>query len=118
MTIQELIQALEKYTYGTPVKTLGGDVIGNRFGSDRGDYSNMYIAITELAPNCSTVYTTGDLVDLLYKALSEGTMLGYKGGEFNIERDTLVTLGGYGYMGNSIVGVTTFEDECRIIEEE
>lgn len=63
------------------------------FDSDRGDYVNMYLGYT-YEP---TIFTVQNLIDLLYKAKEQGTMQGYKGGTFEINDNTLLTIAEYGY---------------------
>ena len=63
------------------------------FGSDRGDYANMYLGYT-YEPTKTTVQ---DLIDILNNAKKQGTMYGYKGGEFDIDDSTLLTIAEYGY---------------------
>src|SRR2546422_785007 len=63
----------------------------NDFFSDRGYYRYMALKICK-ETNESIVSTVGDFLSLLNKALSKGNMVGYKGGDFEINNDTILVL--------------------------
>lgn len=63
------------------------------FDSDRGDYANMYLGFTYE----ETKTTVQDLIDLLNTAKEQGEMVGYKGGIFPINDNTLLTIAEYGF---------------------
>lgn len=73
------------------------------FGSDRGDYANMYLGFTY----DKTQTTVKDLIELLEKAKEQTTMEGYKGGTFSINDNTLLTIAEYGYSEG--IRPTSFE---------
>ena len=87
------------------------------YGSDRGDYAKMYLGYTYKR----TETTVQDLIDLLIKAKEQGIMVGYKGGEFDINDNTLLTIAEYGFSegirpthfelrGNIVIMHTTYEN--------
>lgn len=87
------------------------------FGSDRGDYANMYLGYTEEP----TTFTVQNLIDLLNKAKEQGEMYGYKGGTFSIDNDTLLTIAYHSFsegirptnfelVGNEVIMHTTYEE--------
>ena len=91
-----------------------GHYIYHSFGSDRGDYTNIYLSVMDDDDKLEVIETVEDLISLLYNALYHGIMSGYKGGLFNITEDTVVTLGGWGYIGNEIVGLDCDNLVCVI----
>lgn len=79
------------------------------YGSDRGDYAKMYLGFTFE----ETITTVQDLIDLLLNAKKEGEMIGYKGGVFKINDDTLLTIAEYGYSKG--IQPTYFELKDNIV---
>lgn len=79
------------------------------FDSDRGDYAKMYLGYTYE----KTETTVQDLIDLLIKAKKQGIMEGYKGGEFEIDDDTLITIAEYGFSEG--IRPTHFELKDNIV---
>lgn len=79
------------------------------YGSDRGDYAKMYLGFTFE----ETTTTVQDLIDLLLNAKKEGEMIGYKGGIFNIDDNTLLTIAEYGYSEG--IQPTHFELKDNIV---
>ena len=110
MTIKELLDKLKYIPTETDVRDCNGDFIYHNFGSDRDNYNNMYISVIE--DESEIVETVSELIDLLYEALDYKVMNGYKGGQFEITKDTIVTLGGWGYIGDEILDVTYNDSLC------
>lgn len=63
------------------------------FGSDRGDYAKLYLGYTFE----ENKFLVKDLISLLNKAKKQGAMVGYKGGVFDINDRTLITIAEYGF---------------------
>ena len=87
------------------------------FGSDRGDYANMYLGYKEEP----TTFTVQNLIDLLKTAKAEKTMEGYKGGTFLINDETLLTIAYYSFsegirptsfelVGDEVIMHTTYKE--------
>lgn len=115
-SIAQLLDIINKFDSCKPIRTNipGCNYIEDTFGSDRGDYYNMYIEICDSDKYEMDLYS---FKELLHSALRVGSMYGYKGGEFDISMDTLVTLGSYGCCGRYILDIQE-EDNCfRIIVE-
>ena len=82
----------------------------NSFGSYRGYYEDMYLGITK-QENKTTVK---DLKEVLNEALKEKEMYGYKGGEFAINKKTILWLDEYGHA-KGIAPITFYKDNDKII---
>ena len=102
MMLGDILVKLDKFEEDTRVRISDGGYIRDEFGSDRGDYYNMYIGRSE---NKDKINTVKELKDLFNRALKQGVMTGYKGGEFHIEDDTFVRIGCYGCSGDSITNI-------------
>lgn len=92
----------------------GSEFIKNEYGSDRGDYSSLYI---EVCDDNRYGMDLNAFIDLLSNALDDGCMYGYKGGEYDINEETLITLGNYGCCGKYIINAIEEDDCIRIIVE-
>lgn len=115
MIIKELLDKLRYIPSNTEVQDSEGYYIYHSFGSDRGDYTNMYLSVMNDNDKLETVETVEDLISLLYDALDHGIMSGYKGGQFNIAEDTLVTLGGWGYIGAEVLDISYDDSVCIVV---
>lgn len=92
LTIAEIKEKLKELP-NKKVRSMNGSSIGINFGSYRGNYEDMYI---EIASNNEETITRDELIEVLDKALCQGSMHGYKGGDFSIEDETKVALAEYG----------------------
>lgn len=101
MTINDIRDELTKYNKETRIRVSNGAYIIDNFGSDRGNYYDMYLGFT-LNKDKTTINSVDDLLKLLNKAVKIGTMYGYKGGDFDITGDTNVTIGEEGIPGRYI----------------
>lgn len=101
MYIEEILEKLNNFEDDKKIKISDGTYIKNEFGSDRGDYYDMYIGYTKNIDD-KTIQTVKEFKDLIYRALKQEVMMGYKGGEFNITEHTNVTIGEFGYSGEYI----------------
>lgn len=109
MRLGELETVLEYYNEDLKVVVGEGQYGLNRtFGSDRGDYYDLYFGLTKIKEDYN--FTVKDFKKLIKEAYKQGKMIGYKGGEFDIEPDTLTTVGYYGYSGNYIKEVIQKKD--------
>lgn len=119
--IEGIMQSIENLPDDMPV-CIGGKYDQNdslyldgTFGSDRGDYSNMYLGYFIKHQSDYTKSTVKLLKDTLTKALKQGEMIGYKGGEFAIDEETIVTIGERGMSGHIICNVVVIDDVCYIV---
>lgn len=101
MTIDEMLERLKNFDDNMKVRVSDGNYFTGNFGSDRADYRDMYLENTTLEKEAK-VKTVGDLIRVLNGALKQGRMTGYKGGEYEIEGYTIVTIGWEGFCGNHI----------------
>lgn len=115
-TITNLLKDLENIEKNKIVITDIYDkgYIENSFGSDRGNYSTMYISTTD---NKNNALTVEGLIKLLNRALYEGVMHGYRGGEISIYEDTYLTLGEYGIPGVFIMDIQETDNYLKILTE-
>jgi len=74
--------------------------------SDRGDYYNLAISISDKVEYLSVL----DIKNILTDALNTGVMKGYKGGEFPITNNTLLYVRNYGEVGFGIVDVELIDN--------
>lgn len=102
MTLGDILEALKENDVNMSIRISDGTYVRNEFGSDRGSYYNMYLGYNMTQEKDDTVKTVGELINLLERAKKQGTMVGYKGGDFDIDNWTTVTIGSYGLSGNEI----------------
>lgn len=114
-TIDQILEFLQELSSNKPIKTNIPyyENVANEYGSDRGNYQNLYLKLGSNADNIDSE----TLINLLNNALDDGVMYGYKGGEFDIHEDTLVTLGSYGNVGKYIIDIKEEDDCVRLIAE-
>lgn len=101
MTLGDILEVLKESDVNMPIRISDGTYVRDEFGSDRGSYYNMYIGYN-MQQKDDTIKTVGELIDLLERAKKQGTMVGYKGGDFDIDDWTTVTIGSYGLSGNEV----------------
>ncbi len=116
MYIENILKSLIKFDDNTQVRVSDGSYILNEFGSDRGDYYDMYIGYTEEV-NENTISNVKELKELFERALKQGVMIGYKGGEFDIHNYTCVTIGCYGCSGSYISDVKENDGVVYLVYE-
>lgn len=102
MILGDILQELKEHDVNMPVRVSDGFYIRDEFGSDRGDYYSMYLGYSYKKDESYTIKTVGELIGLLECAKKQGTMVGYKGGDFDIDDWTSVTMGSYGLSGYDI----------------
>lgn len=114
ISIRGLLYNLEFFDKNLKVFTSEGNSIENEFGSDRGDYYKMYIKKSYREKE--ETLTVGDLINLLNNALEVGAMEGYKGGEFNINLDTIVRVtADESISGFDITSVVQHQDKVYLL---
>lgn len=114
LTLGELLNELDYYD---DEETLNVELTGE-WGSYRGYYYQAFIGYRRKGGNYSTVE---ELKDIIYEALGEETMYGYKGGEFSVGYDTEVcfALDHSSVGGLYIKGLTDGFDGLKLdVEEE
>ena len=114
LTLGELLNELN---YHSDNEELNVELTGE-WGSYRGYYDQVYIGYSRKGRNYSTVQ---ELKDIIYDALGEGVMHGYKGGEFSVYDNTEVcfALGDSSVGGLYIKGLTDGFDGLKLeVEEE
>lgn len=102
MTLGDILEVLKESDANMPIRISDGTYVRDEFGSDRGDYYNMYLGYNMKQEKDDTIKTVGELIGLLERAKKQGTMVGYKGGDFDIDDWTTVTIGSYGLSGNEV----------------
>ncbi|WP_368263117.1 hypothetical protein [Clostridium disporicum] len=102
MILGDISQELKQVDIKMPIRVSDGTYIRKEFGSDRGDYHEMYLGFDMTNESEKTIKTVGELINLLEEAKKQGKMIGYKGGEYKIHDWTTVTIGSYGISGREI----------------
>lgn len=95
LTIGAMLTILDDLHDGDMIKLSNNMKLFNNFESYRGYYEDLMLDV-EADGSFGEVCTVGDLRRLLNRALREGIMEGYKGGEFVINKETLVWVDSYG----------------------
>lgn len=115
MTIQGIMEKLNNIKEDLEIKISDETYLTKKFGSDRGEYEDMYIGHTDDSLNIETIHTVKELKELLDKALKIGVMRGYKGGEYVIDEYTQVTIGMYGCSGDNIDDIRVIDNVCYVV---
>lgn len=114
LTLGELLNELN---YHNDDEELNVELTGE-WGSYRGYYGQVFIGYRRKGRNYSTVE---ELKKIIYEALGEGIMYGYKGGEFSVGNNTEVcfALDHKSASGLYIKGLTDGFDGLKLeVEEE
>ena len=106
MILGDILQELKENDVNMPIRISDGTYVRDEFGSDRGDYHNMYVGYNMRQEDENTIKTVGEMVNLLERAKIHGTMIGYKGGDYDIDDWTTVTVGIYGLSGDEVYDTT------------
>lgn len=112
LTIGELMAKLTVFDGNTGMVFSNGKYLDGRYDSYRGYYEDMYVGYSDTDEDYNTVR---DLTGVLKKALEDGEMTGYKGGEFSIDEDTLVWFATYGTTRESEMIVDAQEIEGKVV---
>lgn len=112
MNIEEIKNKIQLFNDNTKIKVSNGEYLSGNFGSDRGDYENMYLSTSKDEKDIKTVL---DFKNLIEKALKQENMISYKGGDFIIDNYTTVTIGEYGIGGLPITDIRQVNDIVYII---
>lgn len=117
LNIRELLDKLEKFDGETIIKLINSKFLDGQYDSYRGYYIDLALGFSDEDHGISTV---NDLKNILMKALNDGEMYGYKGGDYSIVGSTLVWLGNYGTTHESemIVDVKLIDGQAYIISVE
>lgn len=115
LTIGEMLKKLESFDDDEKVTFSDGKFFDGTYGSYRGNYEDLYIGWYDEDHGFNTV---GHLKESLNKALNDGGMTGYKGGEFGIYTDTLVWFATYGSCGDMIIDIQKINNEIYVITKE
>lgn len=115
LSIGEALTKLEEFDDTDEVIFSNGDYFDGDCGSYRGYYKDLYIGHDDKDNGFSTI---GHLKEALNKALDEGEMYGYKGGEFPIDNDTLIWSAYYGSTGEMVVDIKKIDGRVYIITKE
>lgn len=113
LTIGSLLEHLESLDKTKKLRLSTGEFLNlsGEFDSYRGYYEDLAIEkrVSKVSQAASTVC---DLKNVLYDALDQGEMCGYKGGTYSIDESTLVWFGNYGTTSGSlkIIGVYEIQD--------
>ena len=120
MTINEILKALKSVNNDTPVfvvDTLSVELTGEVM-SWRGDYNCLALGYC-LYGDSNAFINVGKLKSILQNSIGK-TFIGYKGGEFVMEKNTPVYLDNYGFStGHYIARVSVSNNTCYLgIEKE
>ena len=77
MTINDIRDELIKYNKETRIRVSNGTYIIDNFGSDRGNYYDMYLGFT-LNKDKTTINSVDDLLKLLNKAVKKALCMAIK----------------------------------------
>ena len=115
LTIGETLDRLNKFNDNYKLLFSNGLYFDGEYDSYRGYYKDLALGCDEEDKGFNTV---GDVKRILHKALDDGEMIGYKGGEYPIEQDTLVWFAYYGSTGEMIVDMQEVEGKVIVIVKE
>ncbi|WP_425203792.1 hypothetical protein [Priestia megaterium] len=93
LEIGELLDKLNQFNDDDKIEFSNGKYFEGHYGSYRGYYSDLYLEFCEEDKGFNTV---GFIKEALHDALSNGTMQGYKGGDFPIDENTFTWFAEYG----------------------
>lgn len=113
LTIGTLLEQLDSFENNKKLRLSTGEffILNGEFDSYRGYYEDLAIE-KDVTPDESTASIVFDFKKVLNNALEQGEMCGYKGGDYSIDKSTLVWFGSYGTTSESlkIVGVYEIQD--------
>ena len=112
LTLGALLERLSNFEDYKEIILSTGDFLKNSYDSYRGYYEDISI---EPSTDNEDNMTVGKLEELVNKALSDGIMYGYKGGEFGIESSTLVWVAFYGCTGQMLVDIQEIDGKVVAI---
>lgn len=115
LTIGQMLNKLNAFDDDVRFTFTNGKYFDGTYDSYRGYYEDLYIGYSDDDKGFNYV---GKLKQVLNKALDDGEMYGYKGGEYSINNDTLVWLAQYGCTGEMVVDIQKLGEEIYIIVKE
>lgn len=89
--------------------------LDGNYCSYRGNYSDIALCTIYKGHLDYKPFTVGDLKDTVNKAIEEGTMVGYKGGNFPITEDTYVYISNEGINSGLVLSDITCEDNKIVL---
>ena len=101
LTLGEFIKKLEAIDKNLIIRFDFGGLTVAGIDSYRGNYYDLALAFCE--PNSNENYTTVDSVLKLCKDAIGKTFTGWKGGEFEMNEDTLLWVANIGYVSNTAI---------------
>lgn len=111
LSIGELIEKLQRYPHDKTLMLSEDTYFSGDYGSDRGDYEVVFIG--ESRDN--KLSKVNDLLKYLEQFKSEKIMIGYKGGQYPVDDNTLIRVGFYGCSGRDICNVVEVDDIVYIV---
>lgn len=101
LTIGSLLKKMDGISDDAEFQLTNGAHLNGFWDSYRGYYSDLAFAPAKDGED--HVYTFWALREMLNDALAQGTMTGYKGGEYPITEDTLLWLSPYGTASGDVL---------------
>jgi hypothetical protein len=92
LDIADLLGKLNQFEDDEKIEFTNGKFLNGDYDSYRGYYDNLYF---EYSYEDNGFNTIGDFKKIINEALDEGTMEGYKGGDYPIDESTFTWLGSY-----------------------
>ncbi|MGG0308255.1 hypothetical protein ABEY43_05985 [Priestia megaterium] len=93
LDIADLLGKLNQFKDDDKIEFSNGKYLDGDYGSYRGYYDNLYFEYSDEDNGFNTI---GEFKKVINKALEDGTMQGYKGGDFSIDESTFTWMVAYG----------------------
>lgn len=118
MTLGRLKRLLDGYAPDAPIILSNGGYLDGDFDSYRGYYEDLAFDYSPI--EIRHVATVQNFLNLIQKALEQGEMEGYKGGDYVITEETLIWIAHYGTTQGAemIVDVMGANNAVLIITKE
>lgn len=117
LSLGDILNELHLIKSNKPVlfRTLRGLCgVGNNTLSYRGNYFDLAISTTHI----EKASTKNKLIQLLEESLRNKSMTGYKGGNFEINKEIDVAIADYGSYGSYIIGIIERDNHIEFIMED
>ncbi|MFK7678626.1 hypothetical protein ACI3ER_11350 [Bacillus sp. Wb] len=113
LDVADLLGKLNQFKDDEKIEFSNGKFLDGDYGSYRGYYDDIYF---EYSYEDNGYNTIGNFKKIIYKALEEGVMEGYKGGDFSIDESTFTWLSTYGSSeGYEIIDVREIDGIIFVI---
>lgn len=112
LSIGEMLEKISSFGDDEKIEFSNGLFFDGDYGSYRGFFEGLYLGCDIENKGFNTI---GHLKETLNKALNDGIMKGYKGGEFIINKDTFVWFASEGERGEMICDIQKIEGEIFVI---